>query len=152
MGIHPVTIVVFLVVLAAGVLLGVGLQNVVIGGAVCILAVLLLMSLRVARQWQKAVVLRLGKYESLKGPGLFYILPMIDTVPYWIDLRTVTTPFNAEETLTSLIVLEPLLAIAIVVGAMHTRSFRLETVLSGSVYATNGFPWSGEEIYKKLKG
>ena len=100
MGIHPVTIVVFLVVLAAGVLLGVGLQNVVIGGAVCALAVLLLISLRVARQWQKAVVLRLGRYEGVRGPGLFYILPFIDTVPYWIDLRTVTTPFNAEETLT----------------------------------------------------
>ena len=43
----------------------------------------------------------------------------------------------------SMIALEPLLAIAIVVGAVHTRSFRLDTVLSGSVYATGGFPWSG---------
>src|SRR5450759_1009146 len=100
MGIHPVTIVVFLVVFAVGLLLGVGLNSVAIGGAVCALAVMLLIALRVARQWQKAVVLRLGRYESLKGPGLFYILPFIDTVPYWIDLRTVTTPFNAEETLT----------------------------------------------------
>src|SRR4030065_1481180 len=100
MGIHPVTIVVFVVVLAAGVLLGVGLQSVAIGAAVCALAVLLLISLRVARQWQKAVILRLGRYEGLKGPGWFYIIPFIDTVPYWIDLRTVTTPFNAEETLT----------------------------------------------------
>src|SRR3990172_20986 len=100
MGIHPVTIVVFVVVLAVGLLLGVGLESVAIGAAVSALAVLLLISLRVARQWQKAVILRLGRYEGLKGPGLFYILPFIDTVPYWIDLRTVTTPFNAEETLT----------------------------------------------------
>jgi len=100
MGIHPVTIVVFVVVLAAGLLLGVGLQSVAIGAAVSALAVLLLISFRVARQWQKAVILRLGRYEGLKGPGFFYILPFIDTVPYWIDLRTVTTPFNAEETLT----------------------------------------------------
>ncbi|MBF8285022.1 MAG: peptidase [Anaerolineales bacterium] len=100
MGIHPVTILVFVVVLAAGVLLGVGLESVVIGAAVSALAVLLLIAFRVARQWQKAVILRLGRYEGLKGPGLFYIIPFIDTVPYWIDLRTVTTPFNAEETLT----------------------------------------------------
>ena len=71
MGIHPVTIVVFLVVLAAGLLLGVGLQSVVIGGAISALAVLLLISFRVARQWQKAVILRLGRYEGLKGPGFF---------------------------------------------------------------------------------
>lgn len=100
MGIHPVTILVSFVVLIAGALLGVGVQSVVIGGAVGVLAVLLLIALRVARQWQKAVILRLGKYHSAKGPGLFFIFPFIDTVPYWIDLRTVTTPFNAEETLT----------------------------------------------------
>src|SRR3972149_11245476 len=100
MGIHPVTIVVFVVVLAVGVLLGVGLESLAIGAGVGALAVLLLISLRVARQWQKAVILRLGRYSDLKGPGLFYVLPFIDTVPYWIDLRTVTTPFNAEETLT----------------------------------------------------
>ena len=100
MGIHPVTIVVFVVVLLVGLMLGIGLQSVIIGGVVCAFAVLLLIALRVARQWQKAVVLRLGKYQGLKGPGLFYIVPFVDTIPYWIDLRTVTTPFNAEETLT----------------------------------------------------
>src|SRR3990170_4227720 len=100
MGIHPVTIVVFVVVLAAGVLLGIGLESVVIGAAVSALAVLLLIAFRVARQWQKAVVLRLGRYHGLRGPGFFFILPVIDTIPYWMDLRTITTPFNAEETLT----------------------------------------------------
>ncbi len=100
MGIHPVTIVVFVVVLLVGLMLGIGLQSVIVGGVVCAFAVLLLIALRVARQWQKAVVLRLGKYQGLKGPGLFYIVPFVDTIPYWIDLRTVTTPFNAEETLT----------------------------------------------------
>ncbi len=100
MGIHPVTIVVFVVVLLIGLMLGIGFQSAIIGGVVCAFAVLLLISLRVARQWQKAVVLRLGKYQGLKGPGLFGIVPFVDTIPYWIDLRTVTTPFNAEETLT----------------------------------------------------
>ncbi len=100
MGIHPVTIVVFVVMVAIGAVLGVALDNAVIAAAIIALAVLLFLAFRVARQWQKAVILRLGKYQDLKGPGFFFILPFIDTVPYWIDLRTITTPFNAEETLT----------------------------------------------------
>src|SRR3990172_1337784 len=100
MGIHPVTILVFFGMLAVGVFLGVGLDSAAIGAAVAALAVLFFLAFRVARQWQKAVILRLGRYWDLKGPGFFYILPFIDTVPYWIDLRTITTPFNAEETLT----------------------------------------------------
>ena len=100
MGIHPVTIVVFVVMVAAGVILGVRLESTAIAAAAIVLAVLFVLSFRVACQWQNAVILRLGKYLDLKGPGFFFILPVIDTVPYWIDLRTVTTPFNAEETLT----------------------------------------------------
>ena len=100
MGIHPVTVVVFVVMVTAGVLLGVGLESTAIAAAAIVLAVLFVLSFRVARQWQKAVILRLGKYLDLKGPGFFFILPIVDTIPYWIDLRTVTTPFTAEETLT----------------------------------------------------
>jgi regulator of protease activity HflC (stomatin/prohibitin superfamily) len=54
----------------------------------------------VAQQWEKAVVLRLGKFKSLKGPGMFWIVPIIDTTPTWIDHRVMVTPFNAEKTLT----------------------------------------------------
>ncbi len=100
MGIHPVTIVVFVLMLTAGVLLGVGFESTAIAATAIVLAVLFVLSFRVARQWQKAVILRLGKYLDLKGPGFFFILPIVDTIPYWIDLRTVTTPFTAEETLT----------------------------------------------------
>ena len=100
MGIHPVTIVVFVVIATAGVLAGVGFESTAIAVAAIFLAVLFVLSFRVARQWQKAVILRLGEYLDLKGPGVFFLLPIIDTVPYWIDLRTITTPFNAEETLT----------------------------------------------------
>ena len=50
--------------------------------------------------WDKAVVLRLGHFQSLRGPGLFLILPVIDTIPYWIDTRVITTSFKAEKTLT----------------------------------------------------
>lgn len=56
---------------------------------------------RIANQWERAVVLRLGKYRGLRGPGLFWIVPFIDTIAAWIDQRVITTNFKAEETLTS---------------------------------------------------
>jgi regulator of protease activity HflC (stomatin/prohibitin superfamily) len=56
---------------------------------------------KVARQWERAVVLRLGKYTGLQGPGLFWIIPFIDAVSSWIDQRVITTSFAAEQTLTS---------------------------------------------------
>lgn len=57
-------------------------------------------SIKIADPWDKAVVLRLGKFHSLKGPGLFFIIPILDTIPYWIDTRVITTSFKAEKTLT----------------------------------------------------
>jgi regulator of protease activity HflC (stomatin/prohibitin superfamily) len=57
-------------------------------------------SIKIADQWEKTVVLRLGKFHSLRGPGLFFIIPVIDTVPFWIDTRVMTTTFTAEKTLT----------------------------------------------------
>jgi len=65
-----------------------------------ILATLLLAAMQVARQWEKAVVLRLGKFSGLKGPGLFWIIPIIDSITRWIDHRVMVTPFSAEKTLT----------------------------------------------------
>ena len=56
---------------------------------------------RVAQQWERAIVLRLGRYAGLHGPGLFWIVPFVDTVSSWIDQRTITTSFAAEQTLTS---------------------------------------------------
>ncbi|HJU92671.1 MAG TPA: slipin family protein [Pyrinomonadaceae bacterium] len=56
---------------------------------------------KVARQWERAVVLRLGRYVGLRGPGLFWIIPFVDTVSAWVDQRVITTSFAAEETLTS---------------------------------------------------
>ena len=56
---------------------------------------------KIARQWERAVVLRLGKYVGLRGPGLFWIIPFVDSVSAWIDQRVITTGFAAEETLTS---------------------------------------------------
>ena len=56
---------------------------------------------KIARQWERAVVLRLGRYVGLRGPGLFWIIPFVDTVSTWVDQRVITTSFAAEETLTS---------------------------------------------------
>jgi regulator of protease activity HflC (stomatin/prohibitin superfamily) len=72
---------------------------------VCIILVLAgalaSMSPRIAQQWEKAVVLRLGKFVGLKGPGLFWVMPLFDRVSSWIDQRVITTSFAAEQTLTS---------------------------------------------------
>jgi regulator of protease activity HflC (stomatin/prohibitin superfamily) len=57
-------------------------------------------AIRVAAPWDRAVVLRLGRFRRLAGPGLFGIIPIIDTIPYWIDTRVITSGFKAEKTLT----------------------------------------------------
>jgi regulator of protease activity HflC (stomatin/prohibitin superfamily) len=59
-----------------------------------------LFGLKIADQWEKAVVLRLGKYRGLQGPGLFWVTPIVDVIAGWIDHRVMVTPFSAEKTLT----------------------------------------------------
>jgi regulator of protease activity HflC (stomatin/prohibitin superfamily) len=73
------------------------------GGAIVgvLLGLLLAQSPKIARQWERAVVLRLGKFVGLRGPGLFWIVPFVDQISTWIDQRVITTAFAAEETLTS---------------------------------------------------
>jgi regulator of protease activity HflC (stomatin/prohibitin superfamily) len=66
-----------------------------------LLGLLFAQSPKVARQWERAIVLRLGRYVGLRGPGLFWIIPFVDNVSAWIDQRVITTAFAAEETLTS---------------------------------------------------
>jgi regulator of protease activity HflC (stomatin/prohibitin superfamily) len=58
------------------------------------------LSLKIAAQWEKAVVLRLGKFRHLAGPGMFWIIPVIDVIANWVDHRVMVTPFSAEKTLT----------------------------------------------------
>jgi uncharacterized membrane protein YqiK len=65
-----------------------------------VLAVIVASATKVADQWNRVVVLRLGKFHHLRGPGLFFIVPIIDNIPYWIDIRVISTSFNAEKTLT----------------------------------------------------
>ena len=66
-----------------------------------VVGVILMLSPRIAQQWERAVVLRLGRFTGLQGPGLFWVVPLIDRVTVWIDQRTITTSFAAEQTLTS---------------------------------------------------
>src|SRR5215813_11891970 len=66
-----------------------------------LLGLLFAQSPKIARQWERAVVLRLGRFVGLRGPGLFWIVPFVERVSSWIDQRTVTTSFAAEQTLTS---------------------------------------------------
>ena len=96
-----IALVVFLVVFAAGFLVS-ALQRSphgIVSGMV--VGLLLAQAPKIAQQWERAVILRLGKYRGLRGPGLFWIIPFFDSVTAWIDQRVITTNFNAEETLTS---------------------------------------------------
>jgi regulator of protease activity HflC (stomatin/prohibitin superfamily) len=97
-------------VIAALILLGsiaLGLVGTVVAGnpipaiVMTVIGVILMQAARVAKQWERAVVLRLGRFIGLRGPGLFWIVPFIDRVSSWIDQRTITTSFAAEQTLTS---------------------------------------------------
>jgi regulator of protease activity HflC (stomatin/prohibitin superfamily) len=75
-------------------------KSVCVGIIAFVIAVASARAIRVADQWDKAVILRLGQFHSLKGPGLFFIIPIVDAIPYWIDTRVITTGFKAEKTLT----------------------------------------------------
>jgi len=65
-----------------------------------LLALYILFAVKVASQWEKAVILHFGKFHSLRGPGMFWIVPIVDSVANWIDHRVSVTPFSAEKTLT----------------------------------------------------
>jgi regulator of protease activity HflC (stomatin/prohibitin superfamily) len=98
---------IFIVVLGAGAVIAYSLPRVPVSfegagilGAAFVLAFVVSSAVQVADQWSKAVVLRLGKFHSLQVPGLFVIVPLIDTIPYWIDTRVLTSSFKAEKTLT----------------------------------------------------
>src|ERR1044071_3554258 len=79
---------------------GANVEAVGIGVVAFVLALVVVSAIQVADQWDRAVILRLGHFHSLKGPGLFFIIPVVDAIPYWIDTRVITTAFKAEKTLT----------------------------------------------------
>lgn len=116
--VHPVQV--FVLVLCIGIGMGLTILNVARTPAVgnlqdvaaakglsavalpsVLVGLFLFFAIQVGSQWEKAVVLRMGKFRGLRGPGLFLIIPIIDSIAKWIDHRVITTNFNAEQTLTA---------------------------------------------------
>jgi regulator of protease activity HflC (stomatin/prohibitin superfamily) len=99
---------VFCLIVTGGIVLAwaaYALRRAPVTGIVVLVATFLVASfaasaIKVAAPWDRAVVLRLGRFRALSGPGLFGIIPIIDTIPYWIDTRVITSAFKAEKTLT----------------------------------------------------
>jgi regulator of protease activity HflC (stomatin/prohibitin superfamily) len=101
----PRTNVIAVAVLIACTLAGVGLMvntgNPLLPVGMVVVGLILMQSPKVASQWERGVLLRLGRFTGLRGPGLFWVVPFIDSVTAWVDQRTITTSFAAEQTLTS---------------------------------------------------
>ncbi|MBN1974324.1 MAG: slipin family protein [Sedimentisphaerales bacterium] len=91
-------------------LAGAGLNRLVMGSwqvwniyitiGTVIIAAICFFGIRIANQWERAIVLRLGKFHRLKGPGMFFIIPMVESVVKAVDMRIRSTDFNSESTLT----------------------------------------------------
>jgi regulator of protease activity HflC (stomatin/prohibitin superfamily) len=99
MRLNPISLAIAAVLAGISVLL-IGVARLfVLGTLLIVLAVIMLAALKMARQWEKAVILRAGKFLAVKGPGLFWIIPILDNVTALIDTRLRTTQFVAEQTL-----------------------------------------------------
>ncbi len=103
---NAVSVLLFLVIAAINGLIAYALYGsapaagIAVAAAGLLIAVVVAAAVRIAAPWDRAVVLRLGRFHALRGPGFFLILPVIDTIPYWIDIRVITSTFRAEKTLT----------------------------------------------------
>ena len=98
---NPLSISIFLIFSVIFVMLfALGVFNIFVFIISMAFSVLLSNSIHIADQWERAVVLRMGKYSGLKGPGLFMIIPIIDRVSTYIDQRVRVSAFKAEQTLT----------------------------------------------------
>jgi len=106
--INGIALTIFFVLLTVDMIGVFPLQNAGVSGvwigvwvtAVLLLSLYFLFAIKVAKQWEKAVVLRFGKFRGLKGPGVFWLIPIVDNVTEWIDHRVMVSPFSAEKTLT----------------------------------------------------
>lgn len=96
---NPITVFITLVLAFIGLGLSTALTP-LIGGIFILLAVIVLFSLKMAKSWERFVILRAGRFHGVKGPGLFAIVPVLDSVTAVIDERIQTTGFNAEQALT----------------------------------------------------
>src|SRR5215831_7382947 len=96
---NPISLAIAAILVVIGAL-AIALAGLVVPGALLIaLAAIVLASLKMARQWEQAVVLRAGKFLTVRGPGLFWMIPVVDSIAAVIDTRIRTTQFLAEQTL-----------------------------------------------------
>src|SRR5438270_9758609 len=65
-----------------------------------LLLIIVTPSLRICSEWERKVVLRLGRFTGIRGPGVFILVPFIERTPFTVDMRTITSPLRAEQTLT----------------------------------------------------
>jgi len=104
---RSVSTLVFIIILGLGAALTYAMHGasvtpggVFMGAATMGTAFVISSSIQIANQWDKAMILRLGHFHALRGPGLFFIIPVVSSIPYWVDTRVITTAFKAEKTLT----------------------------------------------------
>jgi regulator of protease activity HflC (stomatin/prohibitin superfamily) len=98
---NPVSIMVLIIFIASAAALNFyNIISQVLTAIIIVIGLFISSSIKIANQWEKAVVLRMGKFIGLKGPGLFFIIPVIDTITKLIDQRVRVTYFTAESTLT----------------------------------------------------
>ncbi|HUZ67117.1 MAG TPA: SPFH domain-containing protein, partial [Beijerinckiaceae bacterium] len=96
---NPISLFISLVLAAVGLAIGAFISP-LLGSLFVLAGFLVLLSLKMANAWEKFVILRAGRLQGVKGPGLFLILPIVDSVTAVIDERIQTTAFNAEQALT----------------------------------------------------
>lgn len=96
---NPISIVILIVCISLSILTALNYKF-ILSSSFIVIGILSLLSIKIAAHWERAVVLRLGRFIGFRGPGIFFLIPFIDTIPYWIDLRIIATPFKAEQTLT----------------------------------------------------
>jgi regulator of protease activity HflC (stomatin/prohibitin superfamily) len=106
--VNGVSLTIFLVALAAAMISAITLDrqgvpdslNALITLPLLLVGLYVLFALKIANEWEKVVVLRFGQFRGLRGPGLFWVVPVVDTIAAWVDSRVMVTPFAAEKTLT----------------------------------------------------
>src|SRR3974390_990316 len=84
---------ILIVFMVVGGLLTAAIKNPIPVIAFALTGLIAAQSPRIAQQWERAIILRLGRYHAMRGPGLFWVIPFIDSIASWIDQRTITTSF-----------------------------------------------------------
>ena len=97
---NPISAVIFIIFIGGAVLARLANMPISVTVVLALIGIFLGYSVKMAQQWERAVVLRLGKLHAVKGPGLFILVPIFDAVATWIDQRIRTTEVNAEQALT----------------------------------------------------